>query len=716
MVLLLAFSTVAALAILVLGTGDDGHQSQAQGEPQIVISPPPTYVMEGSALPADEDAAGSVRAVTDPDIREFSTGLITGIGSVSLEWTAVPEAESYAVKVYNGSTFSVLPALGASIEFSGSSAQITGLPNYVTYYFLVRAENAAGSSGWSGLLILVNDTSNLPAATATATAAATASPPPTLSPTPTPVVVLPPTATATPATTGPRSCRSLARSQVTRSATSSPTPTPSPTPCDFPVMGYLLSFVICQFEEEQRSGEIPLSEYEPIAISIGIAGSEQSQSVVEFLTRHGVEYDTLEPVVIRGGVTHWVWVDFMPLSLVVRVSQISGVKIVEMTRFGTPDDATVRDEDPEAIPQIAPTQVTTSLTTNAAAMHGADAWHRAGIDGKGVKIGIIDRSFKDFSAFRGENLDIPATVTAQCFLGDPSTNLPDGFSDHCDKMDTHGTEVAMAVMDVAPGAELFLALSHDRRSGVQDAADWMRENDVDVINLSVSFPWEAGGDGVSVSDSDVLQAVEDAVASGIVWVNSAGNWATAARTFHANVSTENVSNWDDSGWLIFDHGTNGDEPEINNQHILQDLGRSLTELKVRWGGDSDTEVDLYACADENCNEIFGRSARVPGGSRTFEHLPLFRDPESYFFRVCNWDGESPDWIQIGITTDRPLEYQDGTFRYWSKFGSVRSPGESSSGGLLAVGAARRVVASDDTVSLTLEDDSSRGPSGDPRQA
>ena len=146
LVLLLAFSTVAALAILVLGTGDDGHRSQAQGEPQIVISPPPTYVVEGSAIPADDVAArsGSVRAVTDPDIPEFSTGLITGIGSVSLEWTAVPDAESYTVKVYNGSTFSVLPALGASIEFSGSSAQITGLPNYITYYFLVRAENAAG--------------------------------------------------------------------------------------------------------------------------------------------------------------------------------------------------------------------------------------------------------------------------------------------------------------------------------------------------------------------------------------------------------------------------------------------------------------------------------------------------------------------------------------------------------------------------------------------
>ena len=350
-----------------------------------------------------------------------------------------------------------------------------------------------------------------------ATATATASPTATPSPTATATSTVTATATSTPTatTTEPRSCRSLARSEVRSSA----------TPCDYPVLDDFLSELVCNYEAVRRSGSSWDGTWPTL---IRVVGSPQL--VVDFLARNGVEYDTHKPHRIRGGVTDWVLVRSMPISLMVRVSQIRGVRSLEWDRIGSSDESFSLVEEPDPLQQIVPTQVTSSLTTHAAAMHGADAWHDAGIDAAGVKIGFIDGGFKDFSAFRGENLDIPATVTAQCYLGDPSTDLPDGFSEHCEASNYHGTEVAMAVMDVAPGAELFLALSKDRQSVVREAADWMIEQGVNLINLSVSFDWEAGGYGVSVSDSGVLRAMEDAVAAGAVWINSAAIGRTRTGT------------------------------------------------------------------------------------------------------------------------------------------------------------------------------------------
>ena len=48
--------------------------------------------------------------------------------------------------------------------------------------------------------------------------------------------------------------------------------------------------------------------------------------------------------------------------------------------------------------------------------HGADEWHKAGYTGKGVKVGVIDSGFLHFQDRQGEGKDLPANVTAKCFL------------------------------------------------------------------------------------------------------------------------------------------------------------------------------------------------------------------------------------------------------------------------------------------------------------
>jgi len=78
---------------------------------------------------------------------------------------------------------------------------------------------------------------------------------------------------------------------------------------------------------------------------------------------------------------------------------------------------------------------------------GADVWQAAGMDGSGVKVGIVDAGFKGYQALLGSELPDAVTVWGRGSEG------VEGVAD----TDAHGTSVAEVIHDVAPGAELYLA-------------------------------------------------------------------------------------------------------------------------------------------------------------------------------------------------------------------------------------------------------------------
>ena len=88
-------------------------------------------------------------------------------------------------------------------------------------------------------------------------------------------------------------------------------------------------------------------------------------------------------------------------------------------------------------------------------IHGASAWNAAGFRGQGVKIGIIDGGFAQFSDFMGAEL--PSTVKAMCYTGNGghSNNLSD-CEESYQFYKQHGTIVAEAVFDYAPDAEYYI--------------------------------------------------------------------------------------------------------------------------------------------------------------------------------------------------------------------------------------------------------------------
>ena len=138
---------------------------------------------------------------------------------------------------------------------------------------------------------------------------------------------------------------------------------------------------------------------------------------------------------------------------------------------------------------------------------GALANHSAGVKGQRVKVGIIDSGFKGADELPG---DMPGFWWVD-FTGE---GIYAGE-------DVHGTACAEIIHDVAPEAELYLYKIRDLLD-FENAKDRAIRDDIDVISHSVSF-LDGFGDGRGFS----CDIVNDAADNGILWVNSAGNYAKA---------------------------------------------------------------------------------------------------------------------------------------------------------------------------------------------
>ena len=317
-------------------------------------------------------------------------------------------------------------------------------------------------------------------------------------------------------------------------------------------------------------------------------------------------------------------------------------------------------------------------------VHGVSSWRRAGYRGKGVKIGIIDAGFGGFDSLMG--IELPSTVQARCYIevGVFTSDLADCETGY------HGTAVTEAVFDIAPEATYYISNALASGDLVKTTVDWMVEEGVDIINMSLGFSWDGRGDGTFYSSNSPLRSVDIAVASGTTWANAAGN--DALGTWFGS-----FTDLDGDGFHEFS-GTD----ECNEIKA----GGYLFQLRWddQWGG-ATIDLDLYLYDLDNdvhigplisSNDV--QSGAV--GDIPYETLEEFYGYGTYCLAVKHHSGDIPDWIQL---TGWNAELEHHTL-----FGSIGNPAESASPGLLAVGAAP----SHDV--FTIEDFSSRGPTTDGR--
>jgi Subtilase family len=166
-----------------------------------------------------------------------------------------------------------------------------------------------------------------------------------------------------------------------------------------------------------------------------------------------------------------------------------------------------------------------TITSQGVYRTGADVLQAQGLRGDGVKIAVLDLGFGTrWRSKLGTELPAADGIDAvQSF--DMTTGQPEiaGLSSS-DTPTSHGESVAEVVHDMAPDATLTLVNYHTELE-FQQAVDWLIAGPdgkprVDVIVHSNSFL-----DGPFDGSGPTAQEVDKAEAAGILWVNSAGNYA-----------------------------------------------------------------------------------------------------------------------------------------------------------------------------------------------
>jgi subtilisin family serine protease len=302
---------------------------------------------------------------------------------------------------------------------------------------------------------------------------------------------------------------------------------------------------------------------------------------------------------------------------------------------------------------------------------GAGTWHDAGITGAGIKVGIIDGGFEGYESLLGEEL--PDNVVYQRFGPEPDPDIPISHK-------IHGTACAEIVHELAPDAELYFAEFRSTYGWV-DAIEWLIDQDVDIISHSVS--WIAG----PIDGTGLHTEVADNVVSthGVLWVNSAGNYAMAH--YRAAFTDE-----DGDGLHDFAPGENL-MAVYNNGSVLVYL-----QWDDVWGG-ATQDYNLYLY-DQAGNLIESKGVDVQSGEPG--HIPIewveaVTGGDTVYIAIQAYAVDRPGIVDI-LAPNSTVGYPDGQ-------ASIRSPADGFH--ILAVGAAEW---DDDSLAWY----SSQGPTDDGR--
>ena len=242
---------------------------------------------------------------------------------------------------------------------------------------------------------------------------------------------------------------------------------------------------------------------------------------------------------------------------------------------------------------------------------GVEAWHEAGLDGTGVKVGIVDPEFGLYERLLGRELPPAERVVARSFIEHGQMYDPRGPEDR----QVHGTAVAEVITDIAPGIELYLA-AFNTDVELKAAIAWLIQQDVDVISSSIGIDSGCFSDpGGGVFARDVRRARE----AGITWATAAGN--------EADVHWEGTFTDPDGDRL---HNFSGDD-EGNTLDVV------LQEYEYADGTRVATSILVF---------VYGWEAPCTGAPDDYE-LVVYREQDGRLIPLPPFDGavgQVSDWL------------------------------------------------------------------------
>jgi len=271
--------------------------------------------------------------------------------------------------------------------------------------------------------------------------------------------------------------------------------------------------------------------------------------------------------------------------------------------------------DPYAIPTFVSRICGNQVHTQGVGPSNAQTWHKQGLIGAGVRVGVID-TFCGYQAARNQG-ELPTGILT---LG--TLDL-----DSSDPLCPHGTAVAEIIYDMAPGVTfVFTSPRHldEMVAAIRTMSDQSASNPyrVDIISSSVGIELQAPGDGRGV----FANAVSEANERGVLYVQAAGNsrksnWQGAFRDTNGN------------GLHEFAPGV-----EINQLKNVPTPGDIM--LCLRWNSwpttDQDYNLYLYRLENGNWMAVSRSDIAQSGGEPPVEYIHYtVTTPGRYGFAIYN---------------------------------------------------------------------------------
>jgi subtilisin family serine protease len=205
----------------------------------------------------------------------------------------------------------------------------------------------------------------------------------------------------------------------------------------------------------------------------------------------------------------------VPIELISQAQEISGVEYLDLTFILQLLE--VISEGKEAI--------------------GATTFTINGIDGKGVKLAVIDKGFKNFDVLQKKG-ELPQTLIAKNFAGSAVADLDPRL-----ETEPHGSGCAEIICDIAPCVEMYL-LKVTTDQDLINAYNYCVNNGVNIVSCSLGFNGESFMDGTGTSATKVDECTKS---NNILSIIAAGNGAQ--RSWFGKYKEVNA------GFMRFENGT-----------------------------------------------------------------------------------------------------------------------------------------------------------------
>jgi len=218
---------------------------------------------------------------------------------------------------------------------------------------------------------------------------------------------------------------------------------------------------------------------------------------------------------------------------------------------------------------------------------GVDRWHAAGINGRGIKIAVLDSGFRGYKEQLGKAL--PGQVKVHSFRSDGNIEARDS---------QHGILCGEVLHTIAPDAELLFAnWEPDRPDQFLDAVRWARKEGARLVSCSLIMPSWSDGEGHG-SVHEALRSIigEGAKTGDLICFASAGNTAERHWSGPFNADQRGRHQWAAG--------------QIDN--LIMPWGSDPVSVEMCWSGASDYEVQI---SDNATGELVAVSRPTEKGKR-----------------------------------------------------------------------------------------------------